>query len=246
MAEPQTETYPCYSQEWKDAVPTAEQKDFVNNPSNNWIKCAWPNITDSLDYENARRFGHTTNPKWVNKFYALFFDGGWQGSASVVDEGTLIEKKKASIVHEMPRIIGAFEPPCSENQRIMSFWTNSQARRDEGLGPVRVIDTTGTVPYCDIQLGLLIALMMYNERETWSKDDFEGRPITREDLFLTPLVVMQDISKVEKDKINKFLDSLKDGIPEIVVKGRRHQRTSTPGREAKAMGQYIEAVKTPH
>lgn len=88
--------------------------------------------------------------------------------------------------------------------------------------------------------------MMYNERETWSKDDFEGRPITREDLFFTPLVVLQNISEGEKEKINKFLDSLKDGIPEIVVKGRRHQRTSTPGREAKAMGQYIEAVKTPH
>ena len=146
MAEPQAETYPFHSKAWFDAVPTAEQKDFYKGPASNWITSSWPNITGDPDYEAARRFGHTTHPGWIRKFFAWSFDGEWQASGTIEDEATLKEKKKKAVL--LPSVPGDFAP-CSDNQRVMSFWVSSDP---DGLG-LRMIDSTGTIPHCDIQLG---------------------------------------------------------------------------------------------
>jgi len=85
---------------------------------------------------------------------------------------------------------------------------------------------------------------MYMKRKRWSENDFKGHPITQKELGLERFITTGE-SEEDKDMIVKFLDSVKDGIPEIKTRGRRHERTSTPGREVLAAykaGDALESV----
>jgi len=147
IAEPQSETYPFYSHEWFNAVPTPEQKAFEESPASNWIKGSWPDITGDPDYEAARRFGHTTHPGWIRYFFAWSFDGEWQASGTIEDAATLQQKKKDAVL--LPSFLAGSGPSHTDNQRVMSFWVSTHP----DASGLRIIDTTGTDPRCDIQLG---------------------------------------------------------------------------------------------
>ena len=81
------------------------------------------------------------------------------------------------------------------------------------------------------------------KRTRWSENDFKGHPITQKELVLERFITSGE-SQEDKEMIIKFLDSLKDGVPEIKIRGRRHERTSTPGSVVLAAYKAVDAIES--
>jgi len=61
---------------------------------------------------------------------------------------------------------------------------------------------------------------MYSKRKEWDTSDYEGKNVTREEIGLPkPASVPANTPPDEIEKIEKLLDSLKDGVPEMKILG---------------------------